>query len=133
MGYLDLETGEFLSVNAGHNPPLLNQNGAYEYYKTKRGFVLAGMENTAYEESRIVLRPNDVLYLYTDGVTEADNRSKELYGDRRLLETINKYKNTGIERLCADIRQDVAIFANGVQQADDITMLTIQWKGRKIA
>jgi sigma-B regulation protein RsbU (phosphoserine phosphatase) len=91
------------------------------------------MENTAYAESRSVLRPNDVLYLYTDGVTEADNRSKELYGDRRLLETINKYKNTGIEGLCADIRQDVAIFANGVRQADDITMLAIQWKGRKIA
>jgi sigma-B regulation protein RsbU (phosphoserine phosphatase) len=129
MGCLDLETGEFISVNAGHNPPLLKRGGAYEYHKTKRSLVLAGMENTAYAESRIVLQPNDVLYLYTDGVTEADNRSKELYGERRLLETINKNRDMSIEELCAGIREDVAIFANGVEQADDITMLAIQFNG----
>jgi serine phosphatase RsbU (regulator of sigma subunit) len=129
MGYLNLETGEFVSVNAGHNPPLLKRGGAYEYYKTKRSLVLAGMKNTAYAESRIVLQPNDVLYLYTDGVTEADNKSKKLYGEQRLLETMNKNKN--IKELCADIRQDVAIFANGALQADDITMLAIQFNGKK--
>jgi sigma-B regulation protein RsbU (phosphoserine phosphatase) len=127
MGYLNLETGEFVSVNAGHNPPLLKRGGAYEYYKTKRGFVLAGMENSAYTESRIVLAPNDVLYLYTDGVTEADNESKELYGEQRLLKAINKGVNMSIEDLCAGIREDVAIFANGAKQADDITMLAIQF------
>jgi sigma-B regulation protein RsbU (phosphoserine phosphatase) len=131
MGYLDLETGEFVSVNAGHNPPLLKQDGIYEYYKTKRGLVLAGMESTAYTESRIVLAPNDVLYLYTDGVTEADNRSKEFYGEGRLLETINRNKNMGIEELCAGIRQDMAIFANGAGQADDITMLAIRFNGKE--
>jgi serine phosphatase RsbU (regulator of sigma subunit) len=130
MGYLDLETGEFVSVNAGHNPPLLKQGGAYEYYKTTRGLVLAGMENTTYTESRIVLAPNDVLYLYTDGVTEADNNAKELYGERRLLETINKNRNANIEELCADIKEDVTIFADGAQQADDITMLAIQFNGK---
>jgi sigma-B regulation protein RsbU (phosphoserine phosphatase) len=131
MGYLDLETGEFVSVNAGHNPPLLKRGGAYEYYKTKHGFVLAGMENTAYTESRIVLAPNDVLYLYTDGVTEADSRLKELYGEGRLLETINKNKDMNIEELCAGIRRDIAIFANGAGQADDITMLAIRFNGRE--
>ncbi|MDR1247403.1 MAG: SpoIIE family protein phosphatase [Clostridiales Family XIII bacterium] len=129
MGYLDLATGEFVSVNAGHNPPLLKRGGAYEYYKTKHGLVLAGMENTAYTESRIVLAPNDVLYLYTDGITEADNISKEFYGEGRLLETINKNKSMNIAELCAGIRQDVAIFAKGAGQADDITMLAIQFNG----
>jgi sigma-B regulation protein RsbU (phosphoserine phosphatase) len=131
MGYLDLETGELVSVNAGHNPPLLKQGGAYEYYKTKRGLVLAGMENTAYTESRIVLEPGDVLYLYTDGVTEADNKAKELYSEQRLRETINKNKDAGIEGLCAGIRADVALFADGAQQADDITMLAIQFNGKE--
>jgi sigma-B regulation protein RsbU (phosphoserine phosphatase) len=129
MGYLDLETGEFVSVNAGHNPPLLKRGGAYEYYKTEHGLVLAGMEKTAYPESRIILQPNDVLYLYTDGVTEADNILKELYGERRLLETVNKNRNMGIEELCAGIRKDVALFANGLRQADDITMLAIMFNG----
>ncbi|MDR1329763.1 MAG: PP2C family protein-serine/threonine phosphatase, partial [Oscillospiraceae bacterium] len=130
MGYLDLESGEFVSVNAGHNPPLLKRGGAYEYYKTKRGLVLAGMENTAYAESRIVLEPNDVLYLYTDGVTEADNEAKELYGERRLLETMNKNKNRGIKDLCAGVREDMALFADGALQADDITMLAISFNGK---
>jgi serine phosphatase RsbU (regulator of sigma subunit) len=129
MGYLNLETGEFCSVNAGHNPPLLKQGGAYEYYKTKRSFVLAGLENTAYEESRIDLAPNDILYLYTDGVTEADNESQELYGDLRLREALNENKHMGVEELCAEIRQSVAAFANSARQADDITMLAIQWRG----
>jgi sigma-B regulation protein RsbU (phosphoserine phosphatase) len=129
MGYLDLETGELVSVNAGHNPPLLKRGGAYEYYKTEHGLVLAGMENTVYAESRIVLQPNDVLYLYTDGVTEADNIFKELYGDPRLLETINENRDMGIKELCTGIRKDVALFANGALQADDITMLAIQFNG----
>jgi sigma-B regulation protein RsbU (phosphoserine phosphatase) len=128
MGYLNLDTGEFISVNAGHNPPLLKRGGVYEYYKTKRSFVLAGMKNTAYAESRIVLQPNDVLYLYTDGVTEADNEAKELYGERRLLEIMNKNKNKNIEELCVAVRQHVAAFADGALQADDITMLAIQWR-----
>ncbi|MDR1147337.1 MAG: serine/threonine-protein phosphatase, partial [Spirochaetaceae bacterium] len=127
MGYLDIETGELVSVNAGHNPPLLKRGGAYEYYKAEHDFVLAGMEDATYTESRIVLEPNDVLYLYTDGVTEADNESKELYGEQRLLELVNRNKNKGIEELCAIIREDVAIFANGAKQADDITMLAIQF------
>jgi serine phosphatase RsbU (regulator of sigma subunit) len=130
MGYLDIETGEFVSVNAGHNPPLLKRGGEYEYYKTKRGLVLAGNENTPYTESRIVLRPNDVLYLYTDGITEADNRLKEFYGEGRLLETINKNKGMRIEELCICIRQDVALFSNGAEQADDITMLAIRFNGK---
>jgi sigma-B regulation protein RsbU (phosphoserine phosphatase) len=72
-----------------------------------------------------------VLYFYTDGVTEADNVSKELYGEQRLLEAINKSRDKNIEELCADIRQDVAVFANGAQQADDITMLAIQFNGKE--
>jgi sigma-B regulation protein RsbU (phosphoserine phosphatase) len=131
MGYLDLDTGELVSVNAGHNPPLLKHGGAYEYYKTKSSLVLAGMENTVYAESRIILKPNDVLYLYTDGVTEADNNAKKLYGEQRLLETINKNKDANIEALCAGIRRDVAIFADGARQSDDITMLAIQFNGKK--
>jgi sigma-B regulation protein RsbU (phosphoserine phosphatase) len=131
MGYLNLETGEFISVNAGHNPPLLKRDGVYEYYETKRSLVLAGRENIVYAESRTVLEPSDVLYLYTDGITEADNRAKELYGKQRLLESINKNKNADVVKLCADIRQDVAVFADGAQQADDITMLAVQFNGEK--
>jgi sigma-B regulation protein RsbU (phosphoserine phosphatase) len=131
MGYLDLETGELVSVNAGHNPPLLKRGGAYEYYQTKRGLVLAGMEDTVYTESKVVLEPNDVLYLYTDGVTEADNRSGELYGGQRLLDAMNRNRDTNIEELCANVREDVAAFADGAPQADDITMLAIRFNGKK--
>jgi sigma-B regulation protein RsbU (phosphoserine phosphatase) len=131
MGYLDLETGELVSVNAGHNPPLLKRDGEYEYYKTKHGLVLAGMEDTVYEESETVLEPNDILYFYTDGVTEADNLSGEFYGEQRLLDTMNRNRDTSIEELCANVRKDVAAFAGEAPQADDITMLALRFNGTK--
>jgi sigma-B regulation protein RsbU (phosphoserine phosphatase) len=132
MGYLNLETGGLVSVNAGHNPPLLKRGGEYEYYKTKHGLVLAGMEGAVYPESETVLEPGDILYFYTDGVTEADNLSGEFYGEQRLLDTMNRNRGTGIEELCANVRQDVAAFAGEAPQADDITMLAIRFNGKKV-
>jgi serine phosphatase RsbU (regulator of sigma subunit) len=130
MGYLNLETGKFTSVNAGHNPPLLKQNGSYAYYKTKRSFVLAGMENTSYAPSRTVLAPGDILYLYTDGVTEADNASQDLYGEQRLREAVNANKDANVEELCTHVRENVTLFTQGAEQTDDITMLAIQFNGK---
>ncbi|MDR1136872.1 MAG: SpoIIE family protein phosphatase, partial [Synergistaceae bacterium] len=81
MGFLDLKTGEFVYVNAGHNPPLLSRGGRFGYMKPESGFVLAAVEDVGYREGSVTLDKGDILFLYTDGVTEAADRREELFGE----------------------------------------------------
>ncbi len=130
MGVLDIPTGKFTYVNAGHNAPLIKRvGGEYSFLKTKPAFILAGFEGTAYSEDETKLLAGDVIYLYTDGVTEAMNKKNELFSDLRLLETVNRYKDSPIKELLSSVKNEIDIFAEGAQQADDITMLALQIKG----
>lgn len=133
MGILDLKTGRFNYANAGHNPPLIQrQKGGYQWLPVSRSFVLAGIENTRYTEQETVFKKGDRLLLYTDGVTEAMNGLQQLYTDKRLLEALNNMPE-GIElsRIPDYIKSDVDNFAEGAEQADDITILAVSM-GREI-
>ncbi|MDR0951860.1 MAG: SpoIIE family protein phosphatase [Oscillospiraceae bacterium] len=130
MGFLDLTTGDFTFVNAGHNPPLLRRSGEkFEFLEVRRGFVLAGMENMFYRESKLTLSPGDELFMYTDGVTEATNRSDELFSDPRLLEVANKYAGSELKEFTVSVKREIDAFADGAEQADDITMLILRFTG----
>lgn len=127
MGYLNISTGIFTYVNAGHNPPLLKRpNGQFSRLPTRAGFVLAGMGDTEYDEDVIRLDVGDTLYLYTDGVTEAFNSKDQLFTEERLLDVLNKYQDCELEKLLASIKWEIDRFADGVEQADDITMLALR-------
>jgi len=127
MGFYNIASGRFLFVNAGHNPPLIkkNENG-YEFLETQPGFVLGWMKNAQYKEIEIFIKPGDVLYLYTDGVTEAMNGKKELFGEKRLLEVLNSNRDLAPNELLSAVKREVDKFADGAEQADDITMLAIK-------
>ena len=127
MGYLDLSSGNFVYVNAGHNPPLVKRKaGDYEFIKSKPCLVLAGMEDTLYSEDEIILEPGDSVYLYTDGVTEAMNGNREFFSELRLLEVLNKYRDNPPDKLLPAIKREIDIFAGAAEQADDITMLALR-------
>ena len=127
LGYLDISGGKLTYVNAGHNPPLLRTAGRFEWLKTKAGFVLGGMEDMSYTPHEITLHPGDELFLYTDGVTEAVNNENELFGDPRLLETINSRPGLPLKELTVSIKREIDKFAEGAEQADDITMLALRY------
>jgi sigma-B regulation protein RsbU (phosphoserine phosphatase) len=130
MGILDIPTGRFTFVNAGHNPPLVKRaGGEYSFLKIKPAFVLAGLEGMAYSEEKMSLSAGDVIYLYTDGVTEAMNAKNELFSDQRLLETMNRYKDCSLKELLLSVKNEIDIFADGAEQADDITMLALEITG----
>ena len=131
MGYLDIPSGTFTCVNAGHNPPLIKQGDKFEWLKIKRGLVLAGMEDMFYREEQITLKPGDMIFLYTDGVTEAVNKKSELFTDPRLIEIANKYKSAALKDFVHVVKEEIDLFAEGADQADDITMLMMQYKGCK--
>jgi sigma-B regulation protein RsbU (phosphoserine phosphatase) len=99
--------------------------------KPKRGFVLAGMEDIVYQQESVTLTAGDTLFLYTDGVTEADNKEKELYSEKRLFNIANANVNASLKELCVNTRRDIEQFANGEEQADDITMLAVRFKGKE--
>jgi sigma-B regulation protein RsbU (phosphoserine phosphatase) len=125
MGYLDIPSGVFTFVNAGHNPPLLRAGGEVSWLKTKKSFVLAGMEGMRYTQDEITLKPGDRLFMYTDGVTEAMNAGHELFAEARLLDAIKENAGRPIRELLSAVKSKVDEFADGAEQADDITMLIL--------
>jgi sigma-B regulation protein RsbU (phosphoserine phosphatase) len=130
LGFLDIPTGTFTFVNAGHNPPLIKKaGGRFQWLKTKPGFILAGTEDIVYKQHETVLNKDDELFLYTDGITEAVNNKNELFSDPLLLETANRYIDLPLKDFTESIKNEIDIFADGAEQADDITMLILRYKG----
>lgn len=127
---LDLTNGKVRFANAGHNPPLIKRNGGeFEYFKSRPGFVLAGFDDFEYTAQEFSISPGDIIFLYTDGVTEAVNTNKELFGEKRLLETVNAAPSDDMKKFCEYVRQRVDVFADGAEQFDDITMLAVKYTG----
>ena len=128
---IDLQTGLMEFGNAGHNYPVIRKkDGSFEFLKSKPGMVLAGMDGVRYRRNEYQLEPGDVLFLYTDGVTEATNINNELFGDDRLIDSLNKsYKeNITMEEICVSVKKDVDVFVAEAPQFDDITMLAYKFK-----
>lgn len=130
MGILNIETGVITFANAGHNPPLIrHENGEFEYFRSHPGFVLAGMEGMRYKSGTVTLNPGDVIYLYTDGVTEAVNPKQELFGEERLKEVLSSCGEVSMQNICGRVRNAVDAFAGDAPQFDDMTMLALKWNG----
>ncbi len=131
-GVLDLVTGEFRYVNAGHEMPFLYRNGSgYEVYKPRPGFVLAGMEGVRYKEQCIQLAPGDRIFQYTDGVTEATDGENRLYGMERLHRVLNeKCLDCDPTQTLRVVKEDIDAFVGENEQFDDITMLCLAYTKR---
>jgi len=127
LGLYNIPSKKFTFVNAGHNPPLLKKKGgSFEYLRTQPCIVLAWLKDAKYEEEEITLEDGDILYLYTDGVTEAMDEEKTLFGEERLLNVINRYKESPPQKLLHSIKREVDLFRGNAEQADDITMLALK-------
>ena len=130
-GVLDFVTGEFNFVNAGHEMPFVcKADGAFEPYKIRPGFVLAGMEDMRYRAGSMILEPGDKIFQYTDGVTEATNIHNELYGMERLEVILNKVKCGTPHEILPAVKADVDEFVGEAPQFDDITMLCLEYKAK---
>ena len=128
-GVLDLVTGEFVYVNAGHEMPFIcKAGGNFEPYKIRAAFVLAGMEGMKYRAGSMMLEPGDKIFQYTDGVTEATNVNNELYGMERLGTILNKVKNGTPHDILPAVKKDIDEFVGEAPQFDDITMLCLEYK-----
>lgn len=130
-GVLDLASGEFRFVNAGHEIPYICKKGCkFEPYKIRAGFVLAGMEGMRYKCGEMRLDVGDKIFQYTDGVTEATNANNELYGMERLTDILGENSALSPTELLPKVKEDIDRFVGEAPQFDDITMLCLEYKAR---
>jgi len=128
-GILNTRTGEVEYVNAGHNPPYLLANSKVNKVEMTNGTILGCIEEIQYKSKKIQMTPSDVLFLFTDGVTEAFNTREELYGEERLENFLLTQMQEPIDDIVKNCFQDVISFATGTPQSDDITVLAIRYHG----
>jgi sigma-B regulation protein RsbU (phosphoserine phosphatase) len=129
-GIMNCKTGELTYSNAGHNPPLIiHSDQRAEWLHVPKGLVIGAIEDAGYKTKRTVLYPGDTLFLYTDGVTEAMDSSKNIYSDRRLQVTVEESTVTSAESLVEYVMSSVKDFSGSETQSDDITALAVHFKG----
>jgi sigma-B regulation protein RsbU (phosphoserine phosphatase) len=132
---LDIQTGKFVYVNAGHNPPLIyrHKTQQFSYIEVKRNFVLGGMDELDYQAQEMMLEPDDKLFFYTDGVTEALNEAEELYGEERLLTCLNEAgaEQLDLKGLLTAVQKSLAAHVGEAEQSDDITMMVLDYQGKQ--
>lgn len=132
LGILEISTGKLTAANAGHEYPVVKHaNGNYELFKDKHGFVIGGMSGMKYKDYELVLEPGSKLFLYTDGVPEATDADKQLFGTERMLDSLNKNPDATCEQMLKNMRAAVDEFVKQAEQFDDLTMLCMEYRGEK--
>ena len=130
FGVIDLELGTLTYVNAGHDPPyLLRPSEEPEMIPHTGGIALGVLPELNYAETTIPLDPGTALYLYTDGITEAEDANGQQFGRDRLEERLSGANGAGPQGLMDDILVDLRQFTGDAKQFDDITCMAVQFVG----
>lgn len=128
-GVLDMETGMLSYCNAGHNAPILMTEGSTDFMKPCTNLPAGAIADFSYQTESVQMQKDDALFLYTDGVTEAENKATELFGDSHTLGIVELLKDASMKEMADGVFDAVKTFADGNEQSDDITMLCLRWKG----
>ncbi len=127
IGLFDFGDGTFTYVNAGHNPPLLLRADGSLQQLDVGGLLLGMMPNAVYEYQTITMIKEDVILLFTDGVTEAKSVNDEDFEDEKLVRLLLESFRLPIEELLKTISDEIDLFTKDAPQSDDITMMGIRW------
>jgi sigma-B regulation protein RsbU (phosphoserine phosphatase) len=126
-GIYDLNTNEIVYCNAGHNPPyILKSNGTVTPLPMSLDPMAGAIDGLEFHSQTCKLEPGDALVMFTDGVTEAMNVDFEEFGEERLERTLETVGGQSCEGINQTVKDQVASFAKGAEQSDDITLLTIK-------
>ena len=128
LGICNVSTGEFTYTNAGHNRPYIKRaNGKIECVHQLHGPIAGAVSNISYKQEKLSLQSGDLLFMFTDGVSEAMDMDSNLYGDRRgtdcLIDMNGNDPRVAVDSIFASVKN----FAGGARQSDDITMLAMRF------
>jgi sigma-B regulation protein RsbU (phosphoserine phosphatase) len=125
-GILNPESNEIVFCNAGHNNPFLfSVDGNVKELKTG-GLLLGGFPGSEYEEEKISINRNDLIVIFSDGISEAMNENEEEYGEERLKDFILNHRDEVPDKIIENILSNVKMFVGEAPQSDDITLLVIK-------
>lgn len=128
---LDTRTGEVEFCSGGHNPPLVCSvdHECVDFINAPSGMVVGAMENSQCDINKMLLKPNDLIFLYTDGVSEAMNIKRQLFSEPRLKECLERHKSKAVTDIVSSLRADIVDYVQEAPQSDDITMVALRYKG----
>jgi len=131
LGILNFRSGEFVYTNAGHNPPYLKRKGgSLQRLDARHGPMIGVVPGMVYREETDTMTPGDILFMYTDGVTEERNADRELFSEKRLVSVLASTTVDSVENAVRDTVAAVKAFQGDSDQEDDITVLAVQFQGR---
>ena len=132
IGMLDCKTGRFDYCNAGHNTPVMlcAQTQKVEMLPVEANLPLGIEPEFAYQGQHMQMERGDLLFLYTDGLTEAENMRHDQFGEERMLQDLTIYRAHGFapREMVQEMQRSVERFVNGAQQSDDLTMLAVRYQ-----
>lgn len=130
-GVLDMQTGRVEFCNAGHNPPIWVHEGNTLFMQPEVNLPTGVLGDFEYKSEEIQLSEGDALFLYTDGVTEAENSQKALFGDASTLAMVDLLKDVPMKDMADGVVDAIRRFVDDYEQSDDLTMLCLRWRGKK--
>ena len=132
LGILEISTGKVVAVSAGHDDPAIyKKGGEYSLFKTKHGLVLGAVNDVKYKNYEIKLDPGDKIFLYTDGVPEANAKNKNMLTLDGMTKLLNDVKDLSPKQTIESIKNNIFKFIGDEPQFDDITMVSLEYRGGK--
>lgn len=127
VGVIDLKTGHLSFCNAGHNPPvIIDREGKATFMELVPNIPAGLFDGFDFEAQEYPSVDGITLFLYTDGLTEAENKEKALYGDDHLIEFLTSKHDVEAKALVEQTAQSVTAHADGAEQSDDLTLMAIR-------
>ena len=130
LGILNIKTGRMVCTNAGHEyPAIRGSDGVFRIFHDQHGLVVGGSARSKYRDYELMLAPGDAVFVYTDGVPEANNAAGEFYGMERMEAALNRAAKETPQGILTGVKADVDLFVQGAKQFDDLTMLCLEYRG----
>ena len=130
LAVVELSTGKGVSCNAGHEHPALRRSGGkFQLLPYSHDMLVGARKKAQYHVREFEMNPGDCLFVYTDGVPEANNAAEEMFGEKRLIEALNQNSDAEPEELLGNVRKAIDDFVKDAPQYDDITMLSFKYYG----
>ncbi len=131
LGILELSTGALTASSAGHEyPAFRKKEGEFHLVTDSHGLVVGAFDGSRYKNYELLMEPGAAIFVYTDGVKEAEKKDRIMFGTERMLSALNKERDVSAEQLSHNVKEAVDAFIMGEEQYDDITMLCLVYQGR---
>ena len=127
VGVINLKTGELRYCNAGHDSPVIVSEQSYELLPVDTNVPIGIVPDWTYTQQQTTIQSGSTIFLYTDGLTEAEEKDQKLFGEKRMLKTIEAGKTSDPETIINNMTNAIRLYVGDAEQSDDLTMLAIRY------